>query len=425
MFGDLSLFLVLVLLLISIVLRQGLLFVVTLILGAVVGLTWLWDRYCLRGVEYRRQFSERRAFFGEEIELTLEVVNRKPLPLAWLEIEDEVPRDLAPVGVTVGPADRVDRSLLTNLVALRWYERVRRRYRLDCSVRGYHAFGPARLRSGDIFGLTSQEQVLPDVDHLLVYPKIVPIARLGLPAKDPFGDLRVRQWLFEDPLRTVGVRDYLAGDSPRRIHWKATARAGELQVKVFEPTTTYRLTIFLDLHTTGPHWWWQSYDSSLLELSICAAASVANWAIEQGYQAGLAVNGKVWLSDHQVAIAPSRDPDQLMLILESLAKLVPLATLPLGSLLASESRELPFGATLVVVTAAPNEEILGQLLNLRSAGRRVALCLVGDADRPSNLPGIPIYPIGGPETWREITRLALDSLPDQPARPFGAGQAAR
>ena len=132
------------------------------------------------------------------------------------------------------------------LLSVRWYERVRRHYRVTCGARGFHAFGPATLRTGDVFGLATQEIDIPGEDYLLVYPKIVPLERLGLPARNPFGDVPLRrQWLFEDPLRTVGVRDYRPGDSPRRLHWKATARApGQaLQVKLFEPTTTQRLHV--------------------------------------------------------------------------------------------------------------------------------------------------------------------------------------
>src|SRR3970282_2478252 len=66
-----------------------------LLLGAVT--SYLWDRYCLWGVEYRRSFAPRRAFYGEEITLAVEVTNRKILPLAWLETGDELPIELAPL----------------------------------------------------------------------------------------------------------------------------------------------------------------------------------------------------------------------------------------------------------------------------------------------------------------------------------------
>ena len=390
-FGGASLALSLALLLVSVILRQGLLFVVSLILALTTLAAWLWDRYGLARVEYRRRFSQPRAFFGEEIGLTVEVVNRKLLPLAWLLVEDEIPSVLTPVAGRVTSSLDKTRSRLVNLVSLRWYERVRRHYQIRCTARGYHAFGPVTLRSGDLFGFSQQERVLPGLEHLLVYPKVVPIDRLGLPSQDPFGDLRTRQWLFEDPQRTIGVRDYLPGDSPRRIDWKATARTHQLQVKLYEPTTTYRLIIFLNLNTIGPYWWWQAYDPDLLELAITTAASVAAWAVERGYQVGLSVNGREWMSDHQVSIPPSRDPEQLTRVLEALAKLAPVAASPLEARLQSETARLAGGFTVVVVTAVLNEAIGAQLWALRAAGRRVGLLLIGDPGATPQLADIPVY----------------------------------
>src|SRR6202171_861203 len=265
----------------SLLLREGQLFVVALILLLVAGVSRVWERYCLVGLGYRRALGQTRAFFGEEVPLTVEIVNEKPLPLAWLEVEDTVPGpglSLAPAHV--GPSHIPGRRLLGILLSVRWYERVRRHYRVTCGARGFHPFGPATLRTGDVFGLATREVEVPEEDYLLVYPKIVPLERLGLPARNPFGDVPLRrQWLFEDPMRMVGVRDYRPGDSPRRVHWKATARApGQaLQVKLFEPTTTHRLHIILNVSTAGENWAWHGYDPEALEAAITTAASVANW----------------------------------------------------------------------------------------------------------------------------------------------------
>ena len=259
---------------------------------------------------YERHFSQGRAFFGEEIELTVAVSNRKLLPLAWLEVEDDLPLDLPLVSGQLAVSHKVRRGTLLNLFALRPYERVRRRYRLRCAARGYHAFGPAVVRSGDLFGFARREATLPAEDYLLVYPRVLPLVRLGLPAADPFGDRGLRRWLFEDPLRTVGVREYVPGDSPRRIHWAATARLGELQVKVYEPTTTYRLVVVLNLNTFGEFWWWLGFDRQALELAVTVAASVAAWAVEHGYQVGLLANGNAGLADFKVKVPPSREPRQ-------------------------------------------------------------------------------------------------------------------
>ncbi|MCL4369290.1 MAG: DUF58 domain-containing protein [Chloroflexi bacterium] len=364
--------------LLSLLLRQSLLFTVSLALLMAAGLARVWNRYCFARLEYRREITPQRAFIGEELELTTEVVNRKLLPLAWLEVEDEFPDELVLKSNATSPSHRARRYYLTNLLALRWYERVRRRHRLQCTARGHFLLGPVHMRSGDIFGLAMNEKEWEAPDYVLVYPKVVPIAALGLPSVHPFGDMRIRQQLFEDPLRTVGVRPYAYGDSMRRVHWKATARTQELQVKLYEATTTLRLIVFLNMNTFGPHWWWHAQDPATLELAITVAASVANWGIEQGYQVGLYANGGARRSDEKIKVPPGRDPSQLVLMLEVLAKVMPFATAPFEDLLRMESRSLPWGSTLVVVTAIVTEEMAGILESMRDAGHKVTLLLVGE-----------------------------------------------
>jgi uncharacterized protein (DUF58 family) len=389
----------------SLLLRQPQLFAIATILLLVAGVSHLWERYCLRGLSYTRSLEQTRAFFGEEVRLTVEIVNDKPLPLAWIEVEDVVPG----YGMTFlpdhsGPSHIPGRRLLTMLMSVRWYERVRRHYRVQCNARGMHAFGPATLRTGDVFGLASQEMEVRGEDYLLVYPRIVSLEQLRLPTGNPFGDVaQRRKWLFEDPLRTVGVREYRPGDSPRRLHWKATARAPDqaLQVKLFEPTTSHRLLVLLNVSTVTQNWSWQGYDPEALEAAITTAASVAQWAVERGYLVGLAANARLFHSSVPVRLPPSRDPHQLMHVLEALARLVPMATMSPAAFLDLEARQLAFGTTVVLVTCVASPDVLTGLARLRRGGHQPALLLITSSEEPmAPFDGIAAYAIRVEDTQR-------------------------
>ena len=374
--GEPSAYLVLGLLLLAALSQQPVLLLVAMVLGAIVGLTAVWRRYCLRDVEYRRFLSHDRAFPGETIELRVQAVNRKLLPLPWLEIEDEVPAELDVQGGRSFPSYKAQRSELHNLFSLRWYEQVSRRYRVECAARGYYQFGPARLHSGDIFGFFARETAAPAVDHLLVYPRIVPLEELGLPSKQPMGARRAPRWMLEDPVRLAGVREYTPGDSLRRIHWKATARTNRLQVKLLEPSTSLDLLLFLNVGTVIPEW--RGNVPTLLEEAVTVAASLASHYFERGCRLGLYVNTSIPGSDQQVKLPPGGDPEQLTRILESLAKVGGFATISMERFLQRESRALPWGATILLVSAATSEEALAALLRLKRAGHRAALVQVGD-----------------------------------------------
>jgi uncharacterized protein (DUF58 family) len=180
------------------------------------------------------------------------------------------------------------------------------------------------------------------------------------------------------------------------LHWKATARApGQVpQVKVFEPTTSHRLQILLNVNTSDENWSWQGYDPQALEAAITTAASVANWAAEHGFLVGLAANAKLFHSSAAVRIAPSRDPNQLMHIFEALARLVPMGSMPVESLVEIEGRDLAYGSTVVLVSAVTGDALINQLNQLKRGGHRPVLLLITSADEPvARLDGMPAYAI--------------------------------
>ena len=121
---------------------------------------------------------------------------------------------------------------------------------------------------------------------------------------------------------------------------------------------------------------------------------MANWASEQGYQLGLSANAKAYRSRAALRMLPSRDPRQFMHVLEALATLVPMATMGADTLVELEGRDLAYGTTVVMVTAAADEPLLRQLARLRRGGHRPALILVGaegGVGTSDEIDGVPVH----------------------------------
>ena len=166
-----------VLLVIGLTSQQVPLILVSLLFLLTSGVCRMWNRCCLSRLEYRRRLSSRRVFFGEDVYLEIAVSNRKPLPLPWIEIKDEIPPEVTLPETAAAPVFEPDRQLLSELFSLGWYQMIKRRYRLQCRQRGRFIFGPARVSSGDPFGFSRREAVFPKVDTLIVYPRILPLER--------------------------------------------------------------------------------------------------------------------------------------------------------------------------------------------------------------------------------------------------------
>jgi len=405
MLGSYWLFIAALLFIISLVLHQVPLLLVSLLFILVRGVARLWERYCLTRIEYRRQLSANRVFFGEEVQLEVEVANRKPLPLPWIQVDDEMPAEVTVLKGRTVPAHEPTRVLLSNLLSLGWYHKVKRRYPMRCLQRGYFTFGPTRIRSGDLFGFFTRQMEIKQVDYLMVYPKIVPLEKLGIPSKQPLGDIRTRRHIFEDPILVSGVRDYHFGDSLKRIHWKTSARLGRLQSKVFEPTTTTDMGIFLDVRTMKPAFWGSV--PYLLELGIMAAASISNHAMAAGYRVGLYVNQHKRFLDEPIRVPPSQHSDQLLHILEALAQTHPSETIPIARLVQRESRSLPWGSTIVVISAMPTDTLFSTLVKMKRAGRSVALIVVGGSEPSISKDGLTVYHIRDDVAWRELEMISM------------------
>jgi uncharacterized protein (DUF58 family) len=379
------------LLLFSALLGHSGLLLTTLLTATVIALAWLWNRLVLGRVGYERELAARRAFVGERVAVSVAITNRKWLPVPWLRADDAFPDSLPLIGRELRSSTSPGRAQLNHLVSLGPNERVRWSYELECTRRGFFFFGPADIRSGDIFGLFSQRQRREVTSRLIVYPRVLPLPELGFPTKDPFGERADVRQLVEDPIRTVGVRDYHPEDTIKRVHWKASARHAELQVKVYEPTVIQQLVLFLNVTSFAQSWMgtipeWQ-------EQAISVAASIAYHASERRFAFGLIANGCVPRSDQPIKVLPSRAPEQLTRVLEALAAVTGYATVGIDQLLAAQSSRLTLGATLVVVTTVVTENLLAQLLRLRDAGRRLALVSLDPQYHDEGLAGVLTFHI--------------------------------
>ncbi len=373
----------------GVVMRVPLLVTFILMLLLVLSLATWWQKRSLDGVKYHRRPFYKRAFPGERIPLQIEIENRKLLPLTWLRVQDPWPKAVGPEEDDVlAPTHLPDQGLLTNVFSLRWYERARRNYTLKFRKRGVYAVGPVKIESGDLFGIYERSERQDPVELLTVFPELIPFKDLHLPADDPFGDRRSRRRLYEDPNQPIGVRDYLPEDSFRRVHWPATAHTGQLQVKVFQPTSANIIVVCLNVSTFARHW--EGTNPDLLEHVIKVAATLATKGIEDGYRVGLIANGCLAHADQPFRIPPGRSPKQLASLLGALAGVTPVVTGRFENFLIKQIPRVSYGANLLIVTGVTNPELFEALVQLKHHGRHISLLSFAEKP-PKQVPGVRTF----------------------------------
>ncbi len=386
----------LLLLLVAVLFRVEFFFTIFYLLIAIRVLATLWMRRAVRHLTGERRFVNR-AFVGDRAEVRLTVRNEGWLPLLWIEIDEVLPLNLrsAPFGrrvISLGPHE----SWSTD-------------YALLCHRRGRYIIGPTTLRTGDPLGLARHDLRLGESEELIVYPRIVPLAHLGLPTRSPLATLPATSPIFEDTSRLLSIRNYQRGDPPRRVHWRATARTGQLVVKQYQPAIARETMICLDLAEES--YSGARYRHDAVELAIVVAASLANHAVvRERLPVGLTtqppdlsptIRPDGGDQRPNLRLSPHHERVHLVHLLETLAE-VEMTTdsaRPFAALLRRDWLDLSWGGTVVAITGRGDAALTEALLQLRRGGLAIALILVGGGRATEESqgwappPGVTVYTI--------------------------------
>ena len=378
--------LLLVLIVVAALLQEDSVLVVFYLLAGVYLTGLWWSRNAFKHVTFERSFVSR-AFLNQVVPITLRLANKGWLPVVWLKIHESLPVDL------------ISPNFIRSVVTLGPRGKAEVEYHVLARKRGYYKIGPLFLDFGDLLGLTRQSASQVLADNLIVYPKIVALPRLGLPSNSPFGTQREQRPIFEDPTRVRGKRDYVSGDSLRRVDWKTTASVGRLQVKCFEPSIALETCLILNLDLTDYE---QKHAASASELAIVTAASLANWVVDKKGHVGFSTNGIDPLSENDSSpqpLPPRRGPGSLMQILDVLARIQTSDTYSCMELLGKASAGLAWGTTIILVTSLYDITLLEELFQLQRRGLNVILVVVGmlpnqqELHRQAQHFDIPVYPV--------------------------------
>jgi uncharacterized protein (DUF58 family) len=369
-----------------------------------------WARAGVRDVRYSRRLSARRAAFGDEIDMDVEVWNRRRLPLPWLQADDE-----ATPGVTVRERELMDGAepgteVLRNAWTLRPWERVVRRFHVGADRRGVFTIGPVDLSVGDPFALLAASDLRPETDTFLVWPRTIPTTEIEPP--DQWGDLDLaKSGLAEDPSRFAGVRPYAPGDPIRRIHARTSARMGQPMSKRFEPSREREVLIALDVQTIDGPAWEAGFGSDDVESLYVVAGSLARTLGNRRVAFGLMAAGYTGAETRIASVAVSSAPGQVQRVLDLLARLSSHASAPYERLLAMVARTVRPGTTVLVLTARDPRQFAVALRRLERAGADVVVITAGpqaqrEAARARSL-GFEARRATMDRHWRTAERLVV------------------
>jgi uncharacterized protein (DUF58 family) len=354
-------------------------------------LAWLWTALANRPLQLRRTLPAGERLEGDDVEIGVDLVSeRRLVPARWTLHER-----IAKLGERSTPLSADGRA----------------RYVLERLARGRYTFEDSVAVIEDPLGLERVEQPLDAPAALLVYPRLVELERLFSEAGNRSHD--GRRLLLRRPsgFDLHSVREYEHGDSLRKVHWRTTARRGQLMVKELEDAPRDEVAVVLDADP-------EAVVGGSFDVQVRAAGSLLLAHVRRGRRALLVINGA--RQDQHGVRSPEGDWREA---LDLLAAAEPEAGPPVAALLADENATRP-GITaleLVVVTASLPPGLVARLVDRALGSGNVSLVLVDSA----SFAGAPPRP--RPELLRlQSVGVAVVVIRDGDdlAERLGAGRAA-
>jgi uncharacterized protein (DUF58 family) len=341
--------------------QVGWLYVMSALLSGSAAAGWLLNRGMLKRLSGERTIDLAEIHEGADLSIRLKLHNSGRTGAAQIATIERCPladptSDAAAVEVFI--------PLLPARGAVEFA------YAVTAYRRGLHTFPPLSLATRAPFGFARSRRTIEVPTRALVYPELRKLHRLSLLDRQPAAEqLRPRPGFGAE---VIGVRPFRTGDSPRHIHWRSTARTGQLISKEFADEAHPGLTIVLDLQA---HPYARSTTKHTpFEWSIKAAVSIAEYALRRGYNLHLAADTDV------LALPPG--PITWWALMQYLARIEPTGTQPLPAVIERQ----PMQTFAAILVPYPDRAIVEPLLAMQHRGV-AALAVVLD---PSS------FPDGGP-----------------------------
>jgi uncharacterized protein (DUF58 family) len=162
-------------------------------------------------------------------------------------MEESLPRGVQVLNEKVDVReDMLGRLRYNSSIYLMARSKLNRKLEIKFTKRGCYLFHGANILGGDFLGLTERNVTFRQFREVVVYPKAITAPRLQEIMGSFLGDISVWRFIMDDPILTIGAREYTGREPLNQLSWKHTARTNQMMVKQFDYTTEMIVTVFLD-----------------------------------------------------------------------------------------------------------------------------------------------------------------------------------
>lgn len=208
-----------------------------------------WAKYAINALEFQLSFDRYLAQPQQPITCSFTVINHGRLPIPFVRVLLDFPRDAIPSAEhRWNDSDQQDKVMswyCEHRLTIPGRRSITRSIKLSFPQRGEYTVGGYHLSAGDLLGFR-EESRHGQGQKVVIMPRLSDQITAVDAVGGFLGDVSVRRFILEDPILTVGFRDYTGREPMRSISWTRTAQAGTLQVKQYDHTAEHHVVVLLN-----------------------------------------------------------------------------------------------------------------------------------------------------------------------------------
>ena len=336
-------------------------------------LYWRMDLNKLTGTV---SFSAPRAVEGSKLVLTTVLTNTMWLPMPWVAVKLKVSMHL--IFADMENANVTDYFYRHDLYNMLMRQRITRRLSFVCGKRGYYHISHLDVTAFDILMESKNAAKIKCNARLTVYPSYLPVPEVDNICAQIYGHLRARNIIHPDPFSFRGIREYTPGDPLKAINFKASAKAQDLMVNLWEHMNARQVILLFNLQR---HNRW--HNEVLDEYAIKLVASLAQRLINDNIPVRFITNGQKEKTDDELPYAESTvitegvGDIQLERILEALAHidLAQTDVSPFSEILKSTAEDYKYELEYWLISTYHGQDLEEEYRKLAAQGVRTVWIL--------------------------------------------------
>ena len=326
-------------------------FIVLMLIVALAVERWS-RRHALRGVKYDLRLSHSLVEVGESFDVvtTLKMTERRVAP--FLRVSEDVPAELEIDARRRANSFDKHRSRINSTTYLMPRQKMTRRLTGALPARGRYTFTGATLYGGDFLGVSEQVKYVTLLREVVVMPKLLDAPDVTDTLGGFLGDISVNRFILEDPVLTLGFREYTGREPMKMISWPVSARMGELMVKNYDYTLELTVSVVLNMDTVPMGSSSQALQEKCFSLARDVCETLEQKRIKYAFLTNSVAAGMVGAWSY---IGEGLGGAHLMNILEGLGRATYMTVTRAGGLMDSVERHAETGRAHVIITPCADD----------------------------------------------------------------------